>query len=87
MDQTSHETNALRAGARKISLDALAAGPCCTCGKPASSPYRRTGASGQINVGCVDAHHSGHVSGPDLAWHVRAEASAIRAATLRGLSR
>ncbi len=51
---------------------------CPTCGHARSAPRRRV-RDGDIVEGCVDASHTGWVRGPDLAWHDRAPARAIRA--------
>lgn len=56
---------------------------CTTCGRPASEPYRRRALLGPLDrcpivEGCVDAIHGPHVTGEDLAWHVRPAAERAR---------
>lgn len=49
---------------------------CPTCSGAADSPYRNSPIG--ITEGCVDAFHTGHVYGADLAWHERPEGKEIR---------
>jgi len=50
---------------------------CPICVKPADAPYRRL-VGGVIVEGCVDAMHTGRISGESAAWHVRPSARAMR---------
>lgn len=50
---------------------------CTTCGRPASSPYRRS-VGGKIVEGCIDDVHTGHLYGSSLEWHNRPSAKEFR---------
>ncbi len=60
---------------------------CCTCGRPASDPYRAHGPDGKITEGCVDAIHTGRLVAisSSNAWHCRKESEEIRKGTLASL--
>ena len=57
---------------------------CTVCNRPVAHPARRL-VAGVIVEGCVDASHTGHVSGADQRWHDREAAVAIRDANARSL--
>ena len=77
-ETTSAKINAIRSAAGNT-LE-----KCCTCGRPAASPYRRH-VEGKIVEGCIDAIHTTEVYGETLSWHMRPVAVAMRKATLQHL--
>lgn len=84
MDKTSARINVIRAAARGVTLETLAAAPCPTCGRPAHAAYFRTDAHGRALEGCVDAHHAGRTApGEATRWFRRPGADQLRAQELR----
>jgi len=55
---------------------------CVICMCAPGAPFRRQAIDGsyRIREGCVAAAHDGHLYGNSLAWHLRPEARACRAA-------
>jgi len=82
----SAKINAIRAKARGISTDALAALPCPVCCRASGDAYFRADSRGHGVEGCVDAHHTfAHHVGERAAWLLRPAAQEIRAAELSRL--
>lgn len=82
--QISARIIAIRAAAG-AELGIASADRCPICGRAAASPARRL-VNGAIVEGCIDAHHTGHLAGADLAWHTRPCAKQWRAETARSLA-
>ena len=70
----------IRAKARRTTIEEMAKGPCCTCGKPAHTlGMYRTDEGGKAVQGCVDAHHTlAHHVGEAAFWLYRPAAQEIR---------
>jgi hypothetical protein len=82
-ETTSERIQAIRTKAGNPGLQ------CPTCTRAAGAPFRVYSENGKVHSGCIDAFHTGHL--PSLsesnAWHVRAEAVALRKRTLAMLTR
>lgn len=85
-DATARKILAIRAAALGVTVEELAKLPCPSCYKPADRPFRdRSPFEAKIFLGCIDAHHHGHLvpMSNSSAWHTRLQAAEMRRATLK----
>lgn len=76
-------TNTIQHGRLTITNDPSA--HCPTCTRRLDQPSYRKDARGHVIDGCVDAAHTGHVSGELYRWHARPVARSIRAEANKSL--